>query len=47
MRFAKKDTPETPGGDIIASYCTCVAGMLFRIESAVASRATHPSKSST
>ena len=55
--LVKKDTPETPGVDIIASYCTCVAGlqggcnhvagMLFRIESAVASGATHPSKTST
>ena len=52
----KKDTNDLPGGDILASYCTCVAGlqggcnhvvgMLFRIESAVSSGATNPSKTS-
>ena len=52
----QKDTVDKPGGDILSAYCTCTAGlqgscnhivgMLFRIESAVATGATRPSKTS-
>ena len=52
----QKDTVDQPGGDILSAYCTCTAGpqgscdhivgMLFRIESAVATGATGPSKTS-
>ena len=50
----QKDTVDKPGGDISSAYCTCTAGlqcdcnhivgMLFRIESAVATGETRPSK---
>ena len=53
----QKDTlDDKPGEDILSAYCTCTAGlqgscnhivgMLFRIESAVATGATRPSKTS-
>ena len=52
----QKDTVDKPGGDILYAYCTCTAGlqgscdhivgMLFHIESAVATGATRPSKTS-
>ena len=52
----QKDTVDKPGGDILSAYCTCTAGlqgtcnhivgMLFRIESAVATGATRLSKTS-
>ena len=48
----KKDKDNEPGGEILSAYCTCtagllgscnhVAGMLFRVEAAVLSGATHP-----
>ena len=52
----RKDIVDIPGGEIYAAYCTCTAGlqgscnhivgMLFRIEAAVATGATRPSKTS-
>lgn len=52
----QKDTVDKPGGNILSAYCTCTAGlqgscnhivgMLFRVESAVATGATRPSKTS-
>ena len=54
--LVEKDTSETPGGEIMSGYCTCVAGLqggcnhiaalLFRIESAVTTGVTNPSKTS-
>ena len=51
-----KDKGDTPSGTIISSYCTCTAGllgtcnhviaMLFRVEAAVTSGVTNPSKTS-
>ena len=51
-----KDTTDKPGGKIINAYCTCTAGlmgtcnhvtaMLFRVEAAVTSGLTRPTKTS-
>ena len=53
----RKDLPEKPGGEIVSAYCACTAGlqgscnhvvaMFFRVESAVATGETRPSKTST
>ena len=53
----EKDQIDKPGGKIYSAYCTCTAGlqggcnhvvaMLFKIESAVATGATNPSKTTT
>ena len=52
----EKDLEDKPGGKIYSAYCTCTAGlhggcnhivaMLFKIESAAATGATNPSKTS-
>ena len=52
----RKDLPEKPGGEIVSVYCACTAGlqgscnhavaMFFRVESAVATGETRPSKTS-
>ena len=52
----KKDKIQEPGGEIFSAYCTCTAGlsstcnhivgMLFRVEAAVTTGQTNPSKTS-